>query len=70
MKVLKVAHENLLEWFEMQCIGIYSGLFGILGFQGFGSTSSILAQYKWRLAKDWEATIKRAITVIIMLATK
>ena len=46
LKVLKVAHENLLEWFEMPYIGIYSGLFGITWFQGFGSTSSIPAQYK------------------------
>ena len=35
LKVLKVAHENLLEWFEMPCIGIYSGLFGITWFSGF-----------------------------------
>jgi hypothetical protein len=35
-----------------------------------GCTRSIPSQYKWRLAKDWEATIERAITVIIMLATK
>ena len=34
LKVLKVAHENLLEWFEMPCIGIYSGLFGITWFSG------------------------------------
>ena len=34
MKVLKVAHENLLEWREIPGIGIYSGLFGITWFQG------------------------------------
>ena len=32
LKVLKIAHANLLEWFEMSCIGIYSGLFGITCF--------------------------------------
>ena len=32
LKVLKVAHENLLEWFEMPCIGIYGGHFGITWF--------------------------------------
>ena len=41
-----------------------------LGFQVFGSTSRVPAQYKWRLAIDWEATIKRAVIVIIMLVTK
>ena len=34
LKVLKIAHANLLEWFEMPCIGIYSGLFGITWFSG------------------------------------
>ena len=28
LKVLKVAHANLLEWFEMPCIGVYGGLCG------------------------------------------
>ena len=46
LKVLKVAHENLLEWLEIPWIGVYSGLFGITWFQEFGSTSSISAQYK------------------------
>ena len=32
LKVLKVAHENLLV--ERPCIGIYSGLFGITCFSG------------------------------------
>ena len=40
------------------------------GFQGFGCTSSLFAQYKWMLAIDWEATIKKAVTIIIMLATE
>ena len=44
LKVLNVAHENLLEWFEIPCIGIYSGLFGITWFKGFGRTNSISAQ--------------------------
>ena len=36
LKVLKVAHENLLEWwFEMPCIGIYGGHFGITWFSWF-----------------------------------
>ena len=34
LKILKVAHGNLLEWFEMPCIGIYSRLFGITWFSG------------------------------------
>ena len=34
LKVLKVAHENYLEWFEIPYIGIYSGLFGITWFSG------------------------------------
>ena len=33
MKVLKVAHENLLEWLEIPWIGVYSGVFGTLGFR-------------------------------------
>jgi hypothetical protein len=39
---------------------------GKLGFQVFGCTSRAHTQYKWRLAKDWEAKIKRAITVVTM----
>ena len=34
LKVLKVAHVNLLEWFEMSYIGIYGVLFGITWFSG------------------------------------
>ena len=34
LKVLKIAHANLLEWFEMPYIGIYGGLFGITWFSG------------------------------------
>ena len=34
LKILKVAHANLLEWFEMPYIGVYSGLFGITWFSG------------------------------------
>jgi hypothetical protein len=56
--------------FEIPCIGIYSGLFGITWFLGVGCLRSIPSQYRWRLAKDWEATIERAVTVIIMFATK
>jgi hypothetical protein len=59
-----------LEWVEIPCIGIYSGLFGITWFSGIGCTRSNPSQYKCRLAKDWEAAIERAVTVIIMLATK
>ena len=44
--------------------------FGMLWFLGVGCTSSNPAQYKWRLAIDWEATIKKAMAVIIMLATE
>jgi len=55
---------------EIPHIGRYSGLFGITWFQGFGCTSRAHTQYRWRLAIDWEATIKRAVTVIIMLATE
>ena len=33
MKILKVAHKNLLEWLEIPWIGIYSGLFGITWFR-------------------------------------
>jgi hypothetical protein len=54
----------------MPCIGIYSGLFGFTWFLGVGCTRSTPSQYRLRLAKDWEVTIERAITVIIMLATK
>jgi hypothetical protein len=59
-----------LEWVEIPCIGIYSGLFGITWFSGIGCTRINPCQYKCRLAKGWEATIERAVTVIIMLATK
>jgi hypothetical protein len=59
-----------LEWFEIPCIGICSGLSRITWFLGVGCTRSIPSQYRSRLAKDWEATIERAVTVIIMLATK
>ncbi len=34
LKVLKVALENLLELFEMPCIGIYGGHFGTTWFSG------------------------------------
>jgi hypothetical protein len=56
--------------FEISCIWIYSGHFGVTWFSGVGCTWSIPSQYKWRLAKDWKITIERAITVIIMLVTK
>jgi hypothetical protein len=35
-----------LEWFEIPCIGIYSGLFGITWFSGVGCTGSIPSQYR------------------------
>ena len=34
-----------LAWLEIPCIGIYSGLFRITWFQGFGSTSRAHTQY-------------------------
>ena len=49
-------------------IGRYSGHFGKLWILGVGCTSRNHTRYKWRLAMDWEVTIKRAVTVIIMLA--
>ena len=55
---------------QISCVGIYGGRFGKTGFKDFGCTSSIPAQYRWRLAKDWEATTRRAILVIIMLCDK
>jgi hypothetical protein len=55
-----------LEWFEMPCIGIYSGLFGITWFLGVGCTSRTHTQYRRRLARDWEQPTKRAIMAIIM----
>ena len=71
MNILKIAHDKFT-WNgrEIPHIGSYSGHFGKTGFKDFGCTSSIPAQYKWRLAKDWEARTRRAILVIIMLCNK
>jgi hypothetical protein len=59
-----------LEWFEMPCIGIYSGLFEKLWFLGIGCMSRAHTQYRLRLAKHWERPTKRAITAIIMHSEK
>ena len=40
--------------------------YGITDLKDFGCTSSQSAQYRWRLAKDWERPTKRAMMVIIM----
>ena len=71
MNILKVAHDKFI-WNgrEIPHIGSYSGQFGKTVFKDFGCTSGIPAQYKWRLAKDWEATTSRAILVIIILYDK
>ena len=71
MKVLKVAHENLLgSGGEIPHIGRYGGLiWQYFGFLEFGCTSRAHTQYRRRLAKGLRATIKRTATVIIMLAT-
>ena len=70
LKVLKVAHENLLEWFEMPCIGIYGGHFGITWFSWIWKHEQHSRSVQVEASNRLEATIKRAITVIIMLATK
>jgi hypothetical protein len=59
-----------LEWIEMPCTGIYSGLFGIILVLRVGCMSRAHTQYKLRLAKDWERPTKRAITAIIMHSDK
>ena len=71
LNILKVAHDKFT-WIDKKIphIGIYGGRFGKTGFKDFGCMSSILAQYRWRLAIDWEATTRRAILVIIMLCDK
>ena len=71
LEVLKIAYENFT-WSgrEIPHIESYGGNFGKTDFKDFGCTSSVPAQYKWRLAKDWEATTRRAILVIIMLYNK
>jgi hypothetical protein len=40
-----------LEWLEIPCIGIYSGLFGSDLAFGFGCTRSISSQYKFLASK-------------------
>jgi hypothetical protein len=40
-----------LEWLEMPCIGIYSGLFGITWFLGVGCTRSIPSEYRFLASK-------------------
>ena len=71
LNILKIAHDKFT-WNgrEIPHIGSYSGHFRKTGLKDFECTSSILAQYKWSLAKDWEATTRRAILVIIMLCNK
>jgi hypothetical protein len=40
-----------LEWLEIPCIGIYSGLFGSDFALGFGCTRSISSQYRFLASK-------------------
>jgi hypothetical protein len=40
-----------LEWLEMPCIGIYSGLFGVTWFLGVGCMRSIPSQYRFLASK-------------------
>ena len=71
LKVLKIAHDKFT-WSggEIPHIGRYGGHNWQTLVLGVGCTSRAHTQYKWRLAIDWEATIKKAVTVIIMLATE
>ena len=55
---------------EMPQIGRYGGHDWQTWFLENGCTSRAHTQYKKRLAIDWKATIKKAVTVIIMLATE
>jgi hypothetical protein len=47
LKVLK-GSTSKFTWngFEIPCIGIYSGLFGVTWFSGVGCTRNISSQYK------------------------
>ena len=54
---LEVAHTNLLRtaWEYRTQVGMVDSC-GKTVFKDFGCTSSTSTYYKWRLAKDWEAT--------------
>ena len=60
LKVLKVAHANLLEWFEMPCIGIYGELFEITWFSGIWKHKQKYRLVQVEASKRWEATIQES----------
>jgi hypothetical protein len=52
LKVFEREHMKIyLEWLEIPCIGIYSGLFGSDLALGFGYTRSISSQYRFLASK-------------------
>jgi hypothetical protein len=59
-----------LEWFEIPCIGICSGLFEITLVVGSWMHDKYSLSVQVKLAKDWERPTKRAITAIIMHSDK
>ena len=71
LKVLKVAHDKFT-WSggEMPHIGRYGGHKWQTLVFGSWMHEQHFRLVKWSLAIDWEATIKKAVTVIIMLATE
>ena len=67
---LKVAHKQFtLEWQRNTTYRYVWWTQLALWFLVVGCTSRAHTQYKWMLAIDWEAKIKKAVAAIIMLAT-